>query len=190
MSSCAPNHSNLGARSSCRTALTGATPAVTTRPATAADVPLILEFIRGLAEYERLPHQCVATEARLAATLFGPQPAAEVLLAFQGTEPAGFALFFHNYSTFLARPGIYLEDLFVRPEHRGRGIGRVLLRELARLAVARDCGRLEWSVLDWNRDAIGFYHRLGAVAMDEWTVFRLTGDALDDLAGSAGGEAG
>lgn len=132
----------------------------------------------------------MATEARLQATLFGERPAAEVLLAHVGDEPAGFALFFQNYSTFLAQPGIYLEDLFVRPEHRGQGVGRVLLRELARLAVARDCGRLEWSVLDWNTDAIGFYRRLGAVPMDEWTVFRLTGDALNDLAGQAGGEAG
>ena len=155
---------------------------MTVRPATAADVPLILEFIRGLAEYERLPEQVVATEARLHATLFGPRPAAEVLLAHLGTEPAGLALFFQNYSTFLARPGIYLEDLFVRPELRGRGIGRVLLRELARLAVVRDCGRLEWSVLDWNVDAIGFYRKLGAEPMDEWTVFRLTGSALDQLA--------
>jgi len=155
---------------------------VTVRPATVADVPLILEFIRGLAEYERLPDQVVATEARLRETLFGPRPAAEVLLAHLGAVPARFALFFQNYSTFLARPGIYLEDLFVRTEFRGRGVGRVLLRELARLAVARDCGRLEWSVLDWNTDAIGFYRKLGAEPMDEWTVFRLTGSALDTLA--------
>lgn len=152
-------------------------------------MPLILECIRGLAEYERLPHECVATEARLEATLFGDRPAAEVLLAHRDGQPAGFALFFHNYSTFLARPGIYLEDLFVRPEHRGAGVGKLLLGELARLAVARGCGRLEWSVLDWNADAIGFYRRLGAVPMDDWTVFRLTGEALDDLAGAAGGEA-
>ena len=155
---------------------------MTVRPATVADVPLILEFIRGLAEYERLPDQVVATEARLHETLFGPRPAAEVLLADLEAVPAGFALFFQNYSTFLARPGIYLEDLFVRTEFRGRGVGRVLLRELARLAVARDCGRLEWSVLDWNTDAIGFYRKLGAEPMDEWTVFRLTGSALDTLA--------
>jgi len=190
MSNCAPSRLNPGAPSSCRTALTGTAPAVTIRPATAADVPVILDFIRGLAEYERLPHQCIATEARLHATLFGDRPAAEVLLAHLGSEPAGFALFFHNYSTFLARPGIYLEDLFVRPDHRGRGIGSVLLRELARLAVARDCGRLEWSVLAWNTAAIGFYRKLGATALDDWTVFRLAGDALDDLAGSTGEEAG
>ncbi len=144
-------------------------------------MPLILECIRGLAEYERLPHEVVATEERLRRTLFGARPAAEVLLAHRGAEPAGFALFFHNYSTFLGLPGIYLEDLFVRPEHRGGGVGRRLLAELARLAVERGCGRLEWSVLDWNESAIGFYRRLGAVAMDEWTVFRLTGDALERL---------
>ncbi|MCL4864467.1 MAG: GNAT family N-acetyltransferase [Gemmatimonadales bacterium] len=182
MSSCARNRSSPGARSSCRTALSDTAAPVTVRPATVADVPQILAFIRGLAEYERLPDQVVATEARLRATLFGPTPAAEVLLAYLGAEPAGFALFFQNYSTFLARPGIYLEDLFVLPEYRGRGIGKVLLRALARLAVERDCGRLEWSVLDWNADAIGFYRKLGAVAMDDWTVFRLTGNALSDLA--------
>lgn len=155
---------------------------MTIRPATVADVPLILDCIRGLAEYERLPHEVVATEDRLRRTLFGARPAAEVLLAHCGTEPAGFALFFHNYSTFLALPGIYLEDLFVRPEHRGSGIGGQLLAELARLAVDRDCGRLEWSVLDWNEPAIRFYQRLGAVAMDDWTVFRVTGEALLQLA--------
>lgn len=153
-----------------------------------ADVPLILEFVRGLAEYERLPHAVVATEERLQQTLFGAHPAAEVLLAHRGAEPAGFALYFHNYSTFLARSGIYLEDLFVRPEFRGAGVGRRLLAELARLAVERGCHRLEWSVLDWNEPAIGFYRRLGAVAMDEWTVFRLTGDALGALAGEVSGE--
>jgi len=141
-----------------------------------------------LADYERLPHEVVASESRLRDTLFGARPAAEVLLAHRGAEPAGFALFFHNYSTFLARPGIYLEDLFVRPEHRGLGVGRTLLAELARLAAARDCGRLEWSVLDWNAPAIGFYRKLGAVAMDQWTVFRLTGTALTRLADPAGVE--
>ena len=152
------------------------------RPATREDVPLILHFIRGLAEYERLAHECIATEERLAHTLFGATPAAEVQLAFVDGEPAGFALFFHNYSTFLAQPGIYLEDLFVEPRFRGRGVGRALLTRLAALAVARDCGRLEWSVLDWNTDAIGFYERLGARGQTEWTVHRLTGDALTALA--------
>lgn len=155
----------------------------------AADVPLILDGIRGLADYERLAHEVVATEDQLRHTLFGPRPAAEVLLAFLDEVPAGFALFFHNYSTFLARPGIYLEDLFVHPEHRGRGIGRGLLAELARLAVKRECGRLEWSVLDWNESAIGFYRSLGAVAMDEWTVFRMTGAPLAALARQAGAAA-
>ena len=161
---------------------TGDAGGVTIRAATIDDVPLILEFIRGLAEYERLPHEVVATEARLRASLFGDRRDAEVLIAHDGGVPAGFALFFHNYSTFLAQRGIFLEDLFVRPETRGRGVGRRLLAELARLAVERDCGRLEWSVLDWNEDAIGFYRSLGARAMDEWTTFRLTGEALRRLA--------
>ncbi len=155
---------------------------LTLRAATAADVPLILRFIRGLAEYEQLAHECVATEERLRDTLFGARPAAEVQLAFVGDEPAGFALFFHNYSTFLAQPGIYLEDLFVEPRFRGLGVGRALLTKLAALAVERQCGRLEWSVLDWNTDAIGFYEKLGARGMTEWTVHRLTGDALHQLA--------
>lgn len=151
-------------------------------PATAADVPLILEFIRGLAEYERLAHACVATEERLRRTLFGPTPRAEVIIARLDGDPVGFALFFHNYSTFLAQPGIYLEDLFVRPEARGRGVGRALLAHLARLARARDCGRLEWAVLDWNNSAIGFYRGLGAAMMDDWRIFRLTGEPLARLA--------
>lgn len=155
---------------------------MTIRPAMRADLPLILELIRALAEYERLAHACVATEARLEATLFGPRPDAEVLIAEAAGEPAGFALFFHNYSTFLAQRGLYLEDLFVRPAHRGRGVGRALLAELARLAIARDCGRFEWSVLDWNAPAIGFYRALGAEPLDDWTTFRLTGDALRRLA--------
>ena len=153
------------------------------RPATRADVPVILQLIRGLAEYERLAHECVATEAALTETLFGAQPQAEVVLAFADDRPAGFALFFHNYSTFLAKQGIYLEDLFVFPEFRGRGIGKRLLQHLAALAVERKCGRLEWSVLDWNTDAIRFYESLGAKAMDEWTVYRVTGPALARLAG-------
>ena len=158
--------------------------AVVLRSATRADVPVILELIRGLAEYERLAHECVATEAALMETLFGAKPQAEVVLAFADERPAGFALFFSNYSTFLARHGIYLEDLFVFPEFRGRGIGKRLLQHLAALAVERKCGRLEWSVLDWNKDAIRFYESLGAKAMDEWTVYRVTGDALRTLASS------
>ncbi len=152
------------------------------RPATRDDVPVILGFIRALADYEKLADQVVATEAKLAATLFGPRPVAEVLIAEWQGKPAGFALFFHNYSTFLAQPGIYLEDLFVLPEHRGRGIGKALLVQLAKIAVERDCGRFEWSVLDWNTPAIEFYHALGAKPMDEWTVQRVTGDALKTLA--------
>lgn len=163
----------------------GSAGSVIIRAATVADVPLILGFIRGLAEYERLPHEVVATESRLEASLFGERPDAEVLLAFDADAPAGFALFFHNYSTFLAQRGIFLEDLFVIPEMRGRGIGRRLLAELARLAVERDCGRLEWAVLDWNESAIGFYRSLGARAMDEWTVYRLTGEGLRRLAEGA-----
>lgn len=157
--------------------------AATIRPATRGDVPVILELIRGLAEYEKLAHECVATEARLEETLFGARPQAEVIIAMADGVPAGFALFFSNYSTFLAREGIYLEDLFVKPAFRGRGIGKQLLAHLARVAVERGCGRLEWSVLDWNEDAIRFYESLGAKAMDEWTVFRVTGDALAKLAG-------
>ena len=156
---------------------------LTIRPATVDDVPLVLDFIRALAKYERLPHECVATEALLRESLFGARPYAEVLLGYAGDEPVAFALFFHNYSTFLARPGIYLEDLFVRPHARGRGHGREMLAHLARLARARRCGRLEWSVLDWNEDAIRFYRSLGAAPMDEWTVFRVTGAALERLAG-------
>jgi GNAT superfamily N-acetyltransferase len=150
--------------------------------ATDGDVPLILEMIRGLAEYERLSHLVTATEDLLRETLFGRKAAAEVLLAYDGDACEGFALFFPNYSTFLARPGIYLEDLFVKPHARGKGIGRALLREIARLAGERGCGRVEWSVLDWNEPSIGFYKKLGAVPMDDWTVFRLTGEALERLA--------
>jgi len=159
------------------------TDGVTIRAATRGDVPVILELIRGLAEYEKLAHECVASEAALLATLFGPRPQAEVLIAMVDGTPAGFALFFPNYSTFLAQQGIYLEDLFVKPAFRGRGIGKQLLIHLAQLAVERKCGRLEWSVLDWNQDAIRFYESLGAKAMDEWTVFRVTGPALATLAG-------
>ncbi|HEY3741128.1 MAG TPA: GNAT family N-acetyltransferase [Bryobacteraceae bacterium] len=155
---------------------------ITLRAAQASDVPVIFRFIQGLAEYEKLAHACVASEADLAETLFGERPYAEVLLAFWDDSPAGFALFFHNYSTFLAKPGIYLEDLFVLPEFRGKGLGKALLKELARLAVARKCGRLEWSVLDWNEPSIQFYLSLGAKAMDEWTMYRVTGEALERLA--------
>jgi GNAT superfamily N-acetyltransferase len=153
------------------------------RPATPADVPVILACIRRLAEYERLAHECIATEAQLRETLFGASPAAEVVLAFAGDEPAGFALWFQSYSTFLARPGLYLEDLFVYPQHRGRGLGRQLLRHLARVAVERDYGRVEWSVLDWNVDAIGFYRSIGAELLDDWRRCRLTGEAIPALAG-------
>ena len=154
------------------------------RAATPADVPIILACIRGLAEYERLAHEVVATEELLRESLFGERPAAEVILAFDGDEPAGFALFFHNYSTFLARRGVYLEDLFVFPRFRGRGLGRTLLARLAQLTIERGCGRLEWAVLDWNVDAIRFYHSVGAQSMTDWTVNRVTGDALRSLAAS------
>ena len=152
------------------------------RCATAADVPQILAFICELAEYERLSDQVSATEASLQQTLFGDRPAAEVLIAQLGGVPAGFALFFGNYSTFLAKPGLYLEDLYVRPALRGQGIGKALLTRIAALAVARGCGRFEWSVLDWNQSAIGFYQNLGAVPMSDWRQFRLTGDALKAVA--------
>ena len=152
------------------------------RSATSDDVPLVLRFIRALAEYERLPHEVVATEKGLRATLFGPRPYAEVLFAMVEEKEAGFALFFHNYSTFLGRPGLYLEDLFVLPESRGQGVGKALLGRLAQIALDRDCGRFEWWVLDWNEPAKEFYRRQGAVPMDEWTVFRVAGDALGSLA--------
>lgn len=153
------------------------------RPATPADVPTIARLIRELAEYERLAHAVTLAERDLHAHLFGPRPYAEVLMAEDDGRAVGFALFFHNYSTFRAAPGIYLEDLFVEPAYRGRGHGKALLRALARLAVERDCARLEWAVLDWNEPSIGFYKALGAEPMDEWTVYRLTGDALTKLAG-------
>lgn len=155
---------------------------VTFREATEADVPLILDFIRELSRYERLEHECVATEEGLRETLFRGRQVAEVIFALVDGKEEGFALFFHNFSTFLGKPGLYLEDLFVRPEARGKGVGKALLKRLAQIAEERGCGRFEWWVLDWNEDAIGFYKRLGAVAMDEWTVYRVTGDALKDLA--------
>jgi GNAT superfamily N-acetyltransferase len=151
-------------------------------PATERDVPVILNLIKGLAEYEKLSHEVVATETSLRESLFGSRRVAEVILGYAGTEAVGFAVFFHNYSTFLGRPGIYLEDLFVLPQWRRRGLGTRLLTYVAREAVARNCGRLEWSVLDWNQSAIDFYKKLGARAMDEWTVYRVTGDALKALA--------
>lgn len=149
------------------------------RSASVEDVPLILRLIQGLAEYEKLSHEVVATEQMLHDTLFGERRVAEILIGEWDGEAAGFALFFHNYSTFLAKPGIYLEDLFVWPEYRGRGIGKALLLQLARLAKERGCGRVEWSVLDWNEPSIQFYKALGAKPMDEWTIFRLTGEALE-----------
>jgi GNAT superfamily N-acetyltransferase len=157
-------------------------PLLSIRPATVDDVPLIRRLVAELAEYERLAHAAVATDDDLRRQLFGERPAAEVLIGEVDGEPAGFALFFHNFSTFLGKRGLYLEDLFVRPVHRGSGLGGHLMATLARIAVQRDCGRFEWSVLDWNAPAIGFYRRLGAVAMEGWTVQRLEGDALRALA--------
>jgi GNAT superfamily N-acetyltransferase len=160
------------------------------RQASETDLPLILEFIKALAEYERMADKVVATEDRLRRTLFGQPRFAEVLIGEEQGDPVAFALFFHNYSTFLAKPGLYLEDLFVKPEVRGRGYGRAMLARLARIARERDCGRLEWWVLDWNTPAIEFYKKLGALPMDEWTVFRVTGSALDQLAAQDGGQEG
>jgi GNAT superfamily N-acetyltransferase len=154
-------------------------PDFTIRFASAEDIPLILRFITGLADYEKLTHEVTATEELLRDTLFGVHRVAEVLIGDYQAEPVGFALFFHNFSTFLGRPGIYLEDLFVAPEMRGRGFGRALLAYLAKLAKERNCGRVEWAVLDWNEPSIQFYKKLGAVPMDDWTVFRLAGEALD-----------
>ena len=154
----------------------------TLRSATVADVPLILSLIQDLAIYEKLSAECVATEAALARTLFGDAPAAQVVIADVDGEPAGFALYFFNYSTFLAKPGLYLEDLFVKPAHRGRGVGKALLLHLAKIANARGCGRMEWSVLGWNEPAKGFYRRLGAALLDDWRICRLTGAALQQYA--------
>jgi GNAT superfamily N-acetyltransferase len=147
-----------------------------------ADVPLIASLIKALADYERLADQAVATEADLRAALFGPHPAAEVLIAYADSAPAGFALYFQSFSTFTGRPGLYLEDLFVKPEFRRRGIGRMLLARLARIAVDRGYGRMEWSVLNWNEMALRVYRAAGAVPMSDWTVYRLSGAALRDLA--------
>lgn len=159
--------------------------ALAVRPAVAADLPLIAEVIRALAEYEKLAGEVRFEEAVLGEKLFGPRPYAEVLIGEVDGDAQGFALFFHNFSTFEGRPGIYLEDLFVRRAARGRGLGKALLAELARIAVARDCARLEWAVLDWNAPSIRFYQALGARAMDEWTVMRVDGEALDTLARDA-----
>lgn len=158
----------------------------TLRPATPTDVDTILRCIRGLAEFEQLSHECQASRELLLETLFGEDPSASVTLAFEDDVPAGFALWFRNYSTFLARPGIYLEDLFVFPEFRGRGLGRQLLVSLAATAVSRGYGRLEWAVLDWNADAIGFYESLGARPKSEWTTYQLSGPALAELGNSNG----
>jgi GNAT superfamily N-acetyltransferase len=152
--------------------------------ATERDVPLILELIQGLAVYEKLAHEVSATEAGLRETLFGARPGADVIIAYAGDTPAGFALFFPNYSTFLGKPGLYLEDLFVRPEYRGQGLGLALMKRLAQIAVERGCGRFEWSVLDWNEPAIGFYKSLGAKLMDGWSIVHVNGEALTTLAGA------
>lgn len=152
------------------------------RPAANADLPLIAQFIRDLAEYEKLAHEVRFDEEALGERLFGARPYAEVLIGEIDGEPQGFALFFHNFSTFEGKPGVYLEDLFVRPEARGSGLGKALLQRLAQIAVERDCARLEWAVLDWNEPSIQFYKSLGAKMMDEWTVMRVDGDALGALA--------
>lgn len=152
------------------------------RAANPDDVSVILRMIKELADYEKMADQVVADESLLRESLFGARPAAEVLLAFAGEEPVGFAVYFHTFSTFLARPGMYLEDLFVVPAWRARGVGKQLLARVAQVAVDRGCGRMEWSVLDWNEPAIGFYKKLGARPMDEWTVYRLTGKTLNDAA--------
>jgi len=154
------------------------------RPARVDDVPIILQLIRDLATYERAPDDVVATEEQLVEVLFGERPVAEVLLAYEGESPVGFAVYFYNFSTWLGRPGLYLEDLFVRPDKRGKGYGRALLVELAKIARDRECGRMEWAVLNWNEPAIKFYRALGAKPMDEWTGFRLTGDEISKLADS------
>lgn len=160
------------------------------RTATSADVPTILRLIRELAEYERAPNDAVATEPQLREVLFGEKPAAEVLLAEEGSDAVGFAVYFFNFSTWLGRPGLYLEDLFVRPELRGKGYGRALLVRLAQIALERGCGRMEWAVLNWNEPAIGFYKKLGARPMEEWTVFRLQRDGIAQLASGDSSQAG
>ncbi len=153
------------------------------KPATIDDTPLVLMFIKGLAEYEGLEHEVAATEEGLRKAMFGPKPSAEAVIGYSGDEPIGFAVFFHTFSTFLGSSSLYLEDLFVLPEWRGKGLGRQLLSYLAHVAMARDCERLEWSVLDWNEPSIRFYQGLGALPRDEWTVYRLSGEALERLSG-------
>ena len=155
------------------------------RPARVDDVPIILQLIRDLATYERAPDEVVATEEQLIDVFFGDRPVAEVLLAFEEESPVGFAVYFYSFSTWLGRPGLYLEDLFVKPENRGKGYGRALLVELAKIARDRGCGRMEWAVLNWNEPAIKFYRALGAKPMDEWTVFRLTREEIAQLANAA-----
>lgn len=164
--------------------VTEATAPIRLAPATPADVPHILRFIVELAEFEHLAHEVEATEARLHTELFGPNPVAHVVMAYMGDAPVGYALYFFNFSTFLVKPGLYLEDLYVTPSQRGLGIGRRLLSALATIAVDRGCGRMEWSVLDWNASALTLYRAIGAVPMSDWTVQRLTGDALTALAGA------
>ncbi len=154
----------------------------TIRPATKTDIPLVLQLIRDLATYERAPADVTATEEQLTEVLFGQKPAAEVLLMFEESMPVGFAVFFHNFSTWLGRRGLYLEDLFVKPEHRGKGYGRALLVKLAEIARDRNCGRMEWAVLNWNEPAIQFYKKIGAGPLDEWKIFRLTRDGIGQLA--------
>jgi len=160
----------------------GNVPGFEIRPASEADVPVIYSFIKKLAAYEKLTHEVVATEMLLRETLFGSLGTAEVAIGYCEEKPVGFVLFFHNYSTFLGRPGLYIEDLFVDEAYRRRGLGRALLLYVAQLANERRCGRLEWAVLDWNEPAINFYKKLGAVAMNEWTIYRVTGEALSKLA--------
>lgn len=162
----------------------GAAQQITIRAAVPADAPLVLAFIRELAVYERLEHHVVVTAADIERALFGERPDAEVVFACLDGVPLGFALFFHNFSTFLGKPGIYLEDLFVRPQARGLGLGRRLLAWLAHTTLERGGARLDWAVLDWNEPSIGFYRSLGAVPLDEWTTFRMTGAALEALARS------
>jgi GNAT superfamily N-acetyltransferase len=158
------------------------------RPATADDIPLVFRFVCELAEYERLSHLVVATEDSLREALFGSRPGAEVLLAFAGETPVGFAVYFHNFSTFLGVKGLWLEDIYVRPEHRRKGFGRALLLHLARIAVERGCGRFEWTALDWNTPAWDFYKSLGAQPMEDWTIFRVTGEALRRLGAAGAGD--
>jgi GNAT superfamily N-acetyltransferase len=149
---------------------------------TREELGIVTGFIRELAEYEKLGHECEITEEQLEKSLFGDRPYAETLIAYLDDKPVGFCLFFHNFSTFLGKPGLYLEDLYIQPQYRNQGLGKLMLRHLAQLAVERGCGRFEWSVLDWNEPSIAFYRKIGAVPMDDWTVQRLTGDALVALA--------